>query len=396
MGIANQKKPKLLDQVRFVMRRRHYALATEKSYVAWIRRYILFHGKVHPQSLGEDAISEFLTHLAANQRVAQSTQNQALNALVFLYREVLGVHLGEFKDIEWARKPERVPVVFSRDEVSSIIRALPQTQKLIASILYGSGLRLTECLRLRVKDLDLTRLQIAIWDSKGPKDRLVMLPEELIPILSSHLAKLRELHFQDRAARLPGVALPQALDRKYPSAATSWKWFWVFPSRKLSRDPRSGIVRRHHLHPSIMQEWLARAIRELKIEKHATCHTFRHSFATHLLESGVDIRTIQTLLGHKDLKTTMIYTHVVNRGPTATKSPLEGVWQNEKTGNIAMLQNEVPETTKEERQCPQLLPTDPTTSSIVNRCLVAIRRMVDLRRRKTKERQAPVRRENLG
>ena len=308
------------------MRTRHYSYVTEKSYLAWMKRYILFHKKVHPRDLGPDAIAIFLTDLAVNRHVAPSTQNQALNALVFLYREFLEIDIGEMSGIDWAHKREHIPVVFSRDEVAAVLSSLPSTQKLLASLLYGSGLRLAECLRLRVKDVDFERGQIAIWESKSPKDRLVMLPRPLIEPLRRHLVETRKIHEHDRAAKIPGVFLPHAIERKYPTAALSWKWFWLFPSHKLSTDPRSKIERRHHLYDSIMQDSLAKALRRCKIEKHATCHTFRHSFATHLLEDGTDIRTIQSLLGHKDLKTTMIYTHVMNRGPSGTKSPLESVW----------------------------------------------------------------------
>ena len=322
------KPPKLLVQVRNLLRTKHYAYATERHYLSWIRRFILHFNKRHPLELGPSAIGEFLTHLAINGNVTPSTQNQALNALVFLYREVLKVPLEQIPGIEWAKKRERIPIVFSRDEVAQLLSALPPTKKLIASLLYGSGLRLAECLRLRVKDLDSQRRQIAVWDSKSNKDRLVMLPTPLIEPLRAHILKVRKFYDLDRKTNAPGVAIPDALSRKYPTAATSFKWFWVFPSAKLSTDPRSGIVRRHHLHDSIMQGALVSAMSQLKIEKHATCHTFRHSFATHLLEDGTDIRTIQTLLGHKDLKTTMIYTHVAQRGHTATESPLQRVWSS--------------------------------------------------------------------
>lgn len=325
LPIAPGKK-KLLDQTRDLLRTRHYSYATEKGYLAWIRRFILHFNKRHPKELGPAAIGQFLTHLAVDRTVSPATQNQALNALVFLYREVLEISIDDIPGIEWAQRRERIPVVFSRDEVTAVLKSLAGSQRLIGSLLYGSGLRLTECLRLRVKDLDSQRRQIAIWDSKSNKDRLVMLPDSLIQPLRAHLSKVRNLYDHDRGNSVAGVEIPSALDRKYPNAGTSWKWFWVFPSAKLSMDPRSQIIRRHHLHKSIMQGTLSSTMAKLKIEKHATCHTFRHSFATHLLESGTDIRTIQTLLGHKDLKTTMIYTHVINRGPTATRSPLEAVW----------------------------------------------------------------------
>lgn len=330
-----QKNPKILDRVRTLMRLRHYSYVTEKSYVGWIRRYFVFHKLVHPATVGPAGIELFLSHLAIDRSVAPATQNQALNALVFLYREVLKIEPGELADIRWASPRQRIPVVLSREEVARILETLPPTQKLIASLLYGSGLRLSECLRLRVKDIDFERLQIAVWDSKSMRDRLVMLPAPLLIPLQKHLSKMRQLHDKDRQENLPGVFMPSALERKYPQAAKSWKWFWVFPSAQLSTDPRSGITRRHHLYESIMQSGLARALSTLKIEKHATCHTFRHSFATHILEDGTDIRTIQDLLGHKDLKTTMIYTHVMKRGPTGTKSPLESVWKEKAEVTIA-------------------------------------------------------------
>jgi integron integrase len=321
--MTSSPKPKLLEQVRQLLRRRHYSYATERTYINWIRRFILFHGKRHPSELGPEAIERFLSHLAIEGNVAPATQNQALNALVFLYREVLGSDVGVMTGIEWARRRERIPVVFSREEVAQILAVLPERQKLIASLLYGCGLRLNECLRLRVKDIDFTRSQIAVWDSKSNKDRLVMLPVSIRAELTAHLAKTRDLYHEDRRANVAGVYMPTALEAKYPDASQSWKWHWVFPSMNLSRDPRTGILRRHHLYPTILQRSLRKALQELRIEKHSTCHTFRHSFATHLLEAGTDIRTIQTLLGHKDLETTMVYTHVVGRGPTATKSPLE-------------------------------------------------------------------------
>lgn len=324
----NQNKPKqkLLDQVRSLLRTKHYSYATEKHYVAWIRRFILHFGKRHPLELGPSAIGEYLSYLAIQRDVSPSTQNQALNALVFLYREVLNIDISEISGIEWAKRRERIPVVFTREEVVQVLSILNHTQRMIASLLYGSGLRLKECLRLRIKDFDFERKQIAIWDSKSNRDRLVMLPEALVTPLSEQLDHSRAVHERDRREDVPGVALPGALERKYPNAGKTFRWFWMFPSIKLSTDPRSGVTRRHHIHDSIMQGSLSTALERCRINKHASCHTFRHSFATHLLESGADIRTIQTLLGHKDLKTTMIYTHVAQRGHTATESPLQRVW----------------------------------------------------------------------
>lgn len=321
-----RKKPKLLEQTRNLLRTRHYSLVTERAYLHWIKRFIFFHNKQHPATLGPAAISQFLTHLAVNGHVAPATQNQALNALVFLYREVLGIDTEELPGIEWAKPRERIPVVFTRDEVGAILQQLNGNQKLIGALLYGCGLRLNEVLRLRRKDIDFERNQIAIWDSKSNRDRLVMLPTPLKEALVKHLSRIRPIWDEDRANRIAGVYIPTALDRKFPKASKQWKWFWVFPSARLSIDPRTKIMRRHHLYPDIMQNALAKALKELDIAKHATCHTFRHSFATHLLEAGTDIRTIQALLGHQDVRTTMIYTHVARTGPTGTRSPLDGVF----------------------------------------------------------------------
>ena len=327
----NAGKPKLLEQVHRLMRMRHYSTVTERAYLYWIKQFILFHDKQHPLTLPPEAISDFLSNLAVKKQVAPSTQNQALNALVFLYREVLRIDISELPGIEWAKQRERMPVVFSRDEVAAILSHMQGVQQIIAALMYGSGLRLAEALRLRRKDLDFERNQIAVWDSKSMKDRLVMLPSPLRQPLIEHLKQVRLLWQTDRENNRPGVELPAALEKKYPTAAISWKWFWVFPSKKESQDPHSGINRRHHLYQDIMQDSLSRALRDLKIQKHASCHTFRHSFATHLLEDGTDIRTLQSLLGHKDLRTTMIYTHVTVTGPAGTKSPLEQVFGSKHT-----------------------------------------------------------------
>jgi len=323
-----KNQPRLLDRTRELLRLRHYALVTEKAYVNWIKRFIFHFNKQHPLELGPEAIGEYLTYLAVQRRVSPSTQNQALNALVFLYREVLGVEIKDIKGIEWARPRERIPVVLSKNEVSQVLSTLEGQKRLIASLLYGSGLRLNECLRLRIKDLDLVRKQIAVWDSKSNKDRLAILPPVLADPLREQIALARSLYLKDREENIAGVYLPEGLARKYPHAGESFKWYWLFPSPRLSSDPRSGITRRHHLHDSTMRGVIQQSMRKLSIEKHATCHTFRHSFATHLLEDGADIRTVQELLGHKDLKTTMIYTHVLQSGPTGTKSPLEDVWSS--------------------------------------------------------------------
>jgi integron integrase len=327
MNNTAASKPKLMEQTRELLKVRHYSYFTEKVYLNWIKRFIFHFDKRHPLQLGPGAIAEYLTFLAVDRGVAPATQNQALNALIFLYREVLEVEVGELTNIKWAKPRKRIPVVFTRTEVSAILQHLKGDQQLIAALLYGCGLRLIEALRLRRKDIDFERRQIAVWDSKSKKDRLVMLPEPLHKPIIEHLHRIRPLWELDRAQDVPGVALPAALERKYPNAGKQWKWFWLFPSAKLSTDPRSKILRRHHLYPDILQNALSRTLVDLDVNKHATAHTFRHSFATHLLEDGADIRTIQSLLGHKDVRTTMIYTHVAKTGPTGTKSPLESVWE---------------------------------------------------------------------
>jgi len=338
--VEEVRQPKLLDQVRALLRRRHYALVTEQAYIAWIKRYIHFHNKQHPASLPASAISQFLTWLAIQGRVAPATQNQALNALVFLYREVLEIDTKELPGIEWAKPRQRIPIVFTREEVYAILSQFEGNPKLIGALLYGCGLRLIEALRLRRKDFDFERRQIAVWDSKSKKDRLVMMPEPMVKPLYKHLHKIRPLWETDRKNNLAGVALPNALERKYPQAGRQWKWFWLFPSAKLSVDPRTGVTRRHHLYPDLMSKALTKALSTLDINKHATAHTFRHSFATHLLEDGADIRTIQSLLGHKDVRTTMIYTHVARTGPTGTRSPLKDVFSDFDTAENNILDPE--------------------------------------------------------
>lgn len=293
---------------------KHYSYRTEQAYVHWIKKYIHFHKKRHPQELGEAEISEFLTHLATQQRVSSSTQNQALCAIVFLYKQVLGGDVGNLRELVWAKKPIKLPVVLTREEVKRIFAQLNGVPRLMVGLLYGSGLRLRECLQLRVKDLDFGYRQITIHDAKGAKDRITILPNDLIQPLQTHIEKVKKLHQRDLAQGYGEVWLPLALSKKYPSAATAIGWQWIFPAPNISSDPRSGVRRRHH-----QGEWmLQRALRDAKlkagIDKHIGCHSLRHSFATHLLESGYDIRTIQELLGHKNLNTTMVYTHVLNRG----------------------------------------------------------------------------------
>ncbi len=318
-----QQPKKLLDQVRDVMRLKHYSIRTEESYVDWIKRYILFHKKRHPREMGGAQVEAFLTHLAVEGNVAASTQNQALSALLFLYREVLHQDLDVPIESVRAKKPKRLPTVLTRAEARKIIESMSGVYQLMTKLLYGSGLRLMECVRLRVKDIDFERREITVRDAKGGHERVTMLPESLIAPLQEHLKRVQLLYEQDLAAGYGQVYLPYALDRKYPSASREWGWQYVFPSDRLSTDPRTGIKRRHHVDESNLQRAVKDAARLARLTKPVTCHTFRHSFATHLLESGYDIRTVQELLGHKDVKTTMIYTHVLNRGGLAVRSPLD-------------------------------------------------------------------------
>lgn len=317
--------PKLLDRVRETLRRKHYSYRTEQAYVHWIKRFILFHNKRHPQEMGAPEIEAFLTHLAVHEHVAASTQNQALQAILFLYREVLGCKITEPIHALRAKKPKRLPTVLTRSEVQTLFSHLSSTHLLIAQLLYGSGLRLMECLRLRVKDLDFDYHTITVRDGKGEKDRITILPESLIAPLRKHLEHVKQLYKEDLTHGYGAVYLPDALARKYPNAEREWIWQWVFPSPRLSVDPRSGLVRRHHMSPTSLQRAIWKAAHAARISKPASPHTLRHSFATHLLEAGYDIRTVQELLGHKDVRTTMIYTHVLNRGAMAVRSPLDQV-----------------------------------------------------------------------
>jgi len=324
MKTTMQKRPaRLLDQVRDAIRRKHYSIRTEEAYVSWIKRFILFHNKRHPREMGAPEIEAFLTHLAVERRVAASTQNQALSAILFLYREVLGIDLDLPLRAIRAKRPRRLPTVLTHEEALRVIAALSGAHQLMAKLLYGSGLRLMECVRLRVKDLDFDQHLIVVRDGKGAKDRITVLPESLIDPLQEHLQRVRLIHQQDLAAGYGEVYLPYALARKYPNAPREWIWQYVFPSDRISTDPRTGLTRRHHIDPSTLQKAVRKAVKLAGIDKHVTCHTFRHSFATHLLEAGYDIRTVQELLGHKDVKTTMIYTHVLNRGGLAVRSPLD-------------------------------------------------------------------------
>ncbi len=315
---------RLLDQVRGATRRLHYSIRTEDAYVDWAKRFIVFHGKRHPLEMGEPEVVAFLTYLAVQKDVAASTQNQALCALLFLYKVVLGRPLAWVEgEAVRAKTPERLPTVFSRQEASAVLAQLDGTAWLAAGLLYGAGLRLMECLRLRVKDVDFEQVHIIVRDGKGRKDRATILPTSLVEPLRRQIEHVRALHEADMRDGFGRVHLPHALAEKYPEADRQVGWQYLFPSGRRAVDPRTGIVRRHHLAESALQKAVKRAIRAAGIVKHASCHTFRHSFATHLLESGHDIRTIQELLGHKDVRTTMIYTHVLKSGPLGVRSPLD-------------------------------------------------------------------------
>lgn len=319
----NTPSPKLLDQVRDLIRTKHYSIRMENQYLQWIRRFILFHGKRHPRDMGAPEVEAFLSHLAVSRDVAASTQNQALSALLFLYREVLGIDLPWLDNVTRAKRPQRLPIVLSRDEVRAVLDRMTGVYGLMASLLYGTGMRLMECVRLRVKDVDFARGEILIRDGKGAKDRVTMLPESLAPALQSHLNQRRAIFEDDLRAGKAGVYLPNALAVKYPGAPTEWGWQYVFASCSYSIDPGSGAERRHHLDEKLLQRAMKKAVRAADLAKPATPHTLRHSFATHLLERGQDIRTIQALLGHKDVATTMIYTHVLNKGGRGVASPLD-------------------------------------------------------------------------
>ncbi len=315
--------PKLLDQVRDRIRVKHYSIRTETQYVQWVKRFILFHGKRHPKELGAVEVEAFLTHLAVDGKVSASTQNQALSALLFMYKEVLAVDLPWLNNVVRAKQPQRLPVVLTRSEVREVLVRMKGVYGLMANLLYGSGMRLMECVRLRVKDVDFERGEILIRDGKGGKDRVTMLPSTVVSALQTHLAQRQVLFEDDKRIGKAAVFLPDALARKYPNAATEWAWQYIFCSGSYSVDPRSGAERRHHLDEKLLQRAMKKAVQTSGITKLATPHTLRHSFATHLLEAGYDIRTIQELLGHKDVATTMIYTHVLNKGGKGVISPLD-------------------------------------------------------------------------
>jgi len=318
---------RLLDQVRHVIRKKHYSIRTEQAYTDWIKRFILFHGKKHPKDMGETEISQYISFLAVKKNVAASTQNQALNAIVFLYKQVLNRELGDFGNMQRAKRSKKLPVILTRDETDRVLTAMSGTNALMAKLLYGCGLRLMECLRLRVKDVEFDSNQVTVRDGKGHADRVTMLPRQLKPQLIEHLRRVRIIHEEDLKRDFGEVYLPYALSRKYPNAAREWYWQYVFPSKKISKDPRSGKCRRHHAYETALQRAVRKAARSAGILKPVSPHVLRHCFATHLIEAGYDIRTVQDLLGHKDVSTTMIYTHVLNKGGMGVKSPLDMVHQ---------------------------------------------------------------------
>jgi len=327
--------PKLLDQLRERLRMKHYSLRTEEAYLHWARRFIYFHGKRHPREMGGPEVETFLSHLATEGRVAPSTQNQALAALLFLYREVLGQALPWMEGMVRAKRTARVPVVLTENETRALLAQLDGTRWLAASLLYATGMRLLEGLRLRVKDVDFGCREITLRDGKGGRDRRTMLPERLIEPLGTHLARVKDLHARDLAEGFGDVYLPYALARKVPHAGRSWPWQYVFPSGRRSSDPLDGVIRRHHLDEKVIQRAVSQAARKARIAKTVSPHILRHSFATHLLEAGYDIRTVQELLGHKDVSTTMIYTHVLNKGGRGVRSPLDRLSSEGRTGTDA-------------------------------------------------------------
>ena len=321
--VVSQDSPKLLDRMRAEIRLRHYSIRTEEVYVDWARRFILFYNKRHPKELGAVEVRDFLSHLATERNVSASTQNQAKSALLFLYREVLHIELPWLDEVIAAKAAKRLPVVLTSTEIRRLLNAMSGTMGLVASLLYGTGMRLLEGLRLRVKDIEFERREIIVREGKGNKDRVTVLPENLILPLQAHLQKVKALHERDLGAGFGEVYLPDALARKYPNAGRAWGWQYVFPSTVRSTDPRSGIERRHHLYEASVQRAVREAAKLAVIHKLVTPHVLRHSFATHLLQAGYDIRTVQELLGHSDVSTTMIYTHVLNKGGRGVVSPLD-------------------------------------------------------------------------
>jgi integron integrase len=329
---------RLLDVMTERLALRHSSERTVEVYTYWVRRYVRFHGGRHPRQMAEAEVTAFLSHLASERRVAASTQNQALAALLFLYREVFGTRVGWLDAMVRAKRPARRPTVMSLDEVRRVLEAMDGVKRVVAMVLYGSGLRLMEACALRVKDVDLDRCELTIRQGKGGRDRLTMLPATLVPVLARHVERVKALHRGDLAAGRGGVALPDAMARKTPSAVFHLRWQWLFPATRSYRDPVSGRMVRHHLHESVIQRAVARAAQDAEVGKRVTCHTFRHSFATHLLEAGYDIRTVQELLGHRDVSTTMIYTHVLNKGGRGVRSPLDGL----AVGDVAAPRDGVP------------------------------------------------------
>jgi len=321
--VVSQDSPKLLDRMRAEIRVRHYSIRTEETYLDWARRFILFHNKRHPRDMGADEVQAFLSHLAVERKVSPSTQNQAKSALLFLYRDVLHIELPWLDEVIAAKMGKRLPVVLTTNEMRALLNAMSGTMGLVASLLYGTGMRLLEGLRLRVKDVEFERREIVVREGKGNKDRVTVLPENLILPLQAHLAKVKALHERDLDAGYGEVYMPNALAVKYPKAARAWGWQFVFPSPVRSIDPRSGVERRHHLYEASVQRAVREAAKIAEITKPVTPHVLRHSFATHLLQSGYDIRTVQELLGHSDVSTTMIYTHVLNKGGRGVVSPLD-------------------------------------------------------------------------
>ena len=317
--------PRLMDEMREALRTRHYSPRTEKAYCAWVKRYIHFHKLRHPAEMTEPEINAFLTHLAMEEGLSSSTQNQALAAILFLYRHVIFYELGDLGDIARARKSKHLPVVLTREEVRALLAEMEGETWLMAALMYGTGLRLTECLALRVQDVDFGSNEVVVRNGKGAKDRVTMLPESLAVPLKDQMRRANVVHRKDLALGWGRVALPDALERKYPNAPSEWRWQWVFPQQNRWRDAATGKQGRHHVHESVVQRAVKDAVFRSRIAKHAGCHTLRHSFATHLLESGYDIRTIQELLGHKNVSTTMIYTHVLNKGGAGVRSPLDGL-----------------------------------------------------------------------
>jgi integron integrase len=320
---TTQKEPRLLDQVSARIRYLHYSRKTEQSYRLWIKRFILFHNKRHPKEMVADDIVSFLNYLATQKEVSASTQNQALNAIVFLYKKVLNIELDDLQQLSYAKRPKRLPVVLTQEEVTNVMEHLKEPHWTMVALMYGSGLRFSECINLRIMDIDFARRELFVRAGKGGRDRVTMLPEKATPGLKNQIDQVRQYHEEDVKKGINHISMPYALIKKYPNAGKELKWQFIFASKKLSLELGTGNMGRHHIHEKSAQRTIRNAIKCAEILKHATCHTFRHSFATHLLENGYDIRTVQELLGHKHVNTTMIYTHVLNRGGKGVKSPID-------------------------------------------------------------------------